>query len=577
MAALARAELAKEDTEKPFQVMAVAEGHGCDWAKIGAADEDLTLCLVKDVPINGRILDPDGRPVAGAKLTVTEVIAPQDLGAYLASFPKGEAYPFTKRWDGPLPVRPAAVTTGKDGRFRLAGAGRERIVAFRLEGPAIASVSLYFMTRAAATVAGGNRHTGWWRFYGASSDYLAIAARPIRGVVRDKETGKPLAGVAVAHYLGQGPETITDQNGRYELLGLVKAAHYSLTVKPPDGLYFARSARFEDTAGFDALTGDIELVRWLTVRGRVRDKATGKPIAQARVDYHPLGGNPNVNVKLPGSWDPRAEMMTGPDGSYALTVLPGPGVLGVTGRRREAYMPAAVPLRERKAFFKSVLVDDKEEDYLTRAAGADSFGAISMENYNALVLLEPDEKEETLRQDVVLELPQERKGRVVGPDGQPLAGATVIGLAPYHATIETLKGAEFTVRGVNPRANRPLVFYHPDKNLGCFVKELRGDPSGLLTVKLQPCGSASGRVVDPDGQPVAGLRLHVPGRATRWMGEGRSVLTDKEGRFRAVGLVPGQEYWVWEPGGFPRVFARVVLEPGQNKDMGDIKLNERGE
>jgi hypothetical protein len=323
------------------------------------------------------------------------------------------------------------------------------------------------------------------------------------------------------------------------------------------------------------LAGDIELVRWLTVRGRVTDKATEKPLAQARVDYHPLGGNPNVNVKLPGSWEPRAETITGPDGSYVITVLPGPGVIGVTAPRQEVYMPAAVPLKERKDFFKTPLVDDRDGNYLTRAAGDNSFGAISIRDYNAVVLLEPGEQEETLVKDVALELPQPRRGRVVGPDDQPLAGVTAIGLEPYHATSETLAGAEFTVRGINPRANRPLVFYHKDKNLGCFVKELGGDTSELLTVKLRPCGSASGRVVDQDGLPVAGLRLAVPGRATSWQSENRSVTTDKEGRYRVVGLVPGQEYWVWEPGSLPRVWAQVTVEPGQHKDMGDIKMTQR--
>jgi uncharacterized protein (DUF1501 family) len=89
--------------------------------------------------------------------------------------------------------------------------------------------------------------------------------------------------------------------------------------------------------------------------------------------------------------------------------------------------------------------------------------------------------------------------RGVGPDGQPLTGVTVFDLL----SIETLKGAEFTVRiNPRPREGRQLVSYHKDKNLGFFLKDLRGDTSGLLTVKLQPCGSASGRMVDRDGQPV---------------------------------------------------------------------------
>jgi hypothetical protein len=361
-----------------------------------------------------------------------------------------------------------------------------------------------------------------------------------------------------------------------------------LKVKPPDGLHFQRRVALQDTPGLDALTGDIELVHWLAVRGRVTDKATGKAIAQARVEYLPLGGNPNVTDQ---AGEPRAGTTTGPDGAYALTVMPGPGVIAVTAPEAEAYMPALVTVKERKAFFKAPIVDDQGEASLTIAAGTNSFSGIFAQHYHALVLLEPGEKEEALVKDVALEPPQERKGRVIGPDGQPLTGVTVLGLipsglgwngprGPLLSDGETLKGADFTVRGINPRANRPLLFYHKDKNLGFFVKELRGDPSEPLTVKLQPCGSASGRVVDQDGQPVAGLRLSVPGRGVHNNLSDSldfTVTTDKEGRFRAEGLVPGQEYWVWQPGGKPRVFATVVVEPGKDKDMGDIQMRKRDE
>ena len=43
------------------------------------------------------------------------------------------------------------------------------------------------------------------QLFGASFDYVAVASRAVRGVVRDKDTGKPLAGVSVEHYHGQGP------------------------------------------------------------------------------------------------------------------------------------------------------------------------------------------------------------------------------------------------------------------------------------------------------------------------------------------------------------------------------------
>src|SRR5207249_1549947 len=137
------------------QVMAVAGDHGCDWVSVGSA-EDLTLRLVKDVPIRGRILDTDGQPVVGARLKVTGLSADKgdDLGAFIESLRKGDfGYELARVWSGPLPGQPAVLTTGADGCFRLAGAGRERVVHFYLEGPAIASTDLDVMTRAAEKVA----------------------------------------------------------------------------------------------------------------------------------------------------------------------------------------------------------------------------------------------------------------------------------------------------------------------------------------------------------------------------------------------------------------------------------------
>jgi RNA polymerase sigma factor (sigma-70 family) len=559
------------------QVMAVAKGHGCDWVTVALAEVELSLRLVTDVPLDGRILDSDGRPVPGARLTVISLSAAKgdDLGEYLKA--KGEGYAFAKHWEGPLPGQPAVLTAGPDGRFRLDGAGRERVVHFRVEGPGIATAGLIMMTRVAEPV---KSPEGWTLAHGAKSDYVGHATRPIRGVVRDKETGKPLAGVSVSQYYSEDA-TNTDKEGRYELIGLQKSEHYYLRVKPADGLYFERQVELQGAPGFGALTCDVELARWLTVRGRVTDKATGKPVAGARVDYHPLGGNAYVDKLIPGYSRMRAEAATGVDGSYALTVLPGPGVIGVSGPRWDKYMPAAVTRKERKDFFKTSLVGDDDEYLLNITVGGGGSTSISLASYNAIILLEPGDKDAALVKDEALELPQERTGRVVGPDGQPLTGVTVCGLG--RGGVETLKGDEFVVRGINPKANRPLVFYHKDKNLGFFVKEMRGDTPGPLTVKLKPCGSTSGRVVDQDGQAVAGLRLSVQGRALRILGhEGggyQAITTDKEGRFRAEGLVPGQEYMVSEERitSFPRVYAQALVEPGKHQDLGNIKMAERGD
>src|SRR5262249_31603679 len=101
------------------------------------------------------------------------------------------------------------------------------------------------------------------------------------------------------------------------------------------------------------------------------------------------------------------------------------------------------------------------------------------------------------------------------------------------------------------------------------LKELPDEKLGPLTIKLQPCGSISGRFVDPDGMPVAGGRFYVQGGT-----EGQFLTLDKEGRFHVKGLLPGLEYRVVDD---KRAFSLrdgVVVEPGKHKDLGDLKVGD---
>jgi hypothetical protein len=50
------------------------------------------------------------------------------------------------------------------------------------------------------------------------------------------------------------------------------------------------------------------------------------------------------------------------------------------------------------------------------------------------------------------------------------------------------------------------------------------------------------------------------------------VKTDKDGRFRFEGLVPGYKYPLGRLD-LPRILAEVVVEPGKDKDLGDIKVD----
>jgi RNA polymerase sigma factor (sigma-70 family) len=552
----------------PLKVLAVAQGYGCAWESVGSADKELTLRLVKDAAVGGRIVDADGRPVANAKLAVDGVAA--FTGAKKSGIVFVHTLPYTdypwdaaNGWLGPLPAQGIVLMTSADGRFSLTGVGPNRIVSLHLEAPGIATTDLGVVS-------------------GAPVQHVAVQSRPIRGVVRDKISGQPLAGATVSVALATGwwanafdedpdeklrwGKTITDKDGRYELLGLAKPLNFKvLEVKPAQGqLYFRREVELGDTPGLAALVADIDMVQGVTVRGNVTDKATHKPIAGARVVYYALWGNPFVSREALYSG-----AITEPDGSYVLTVHTGPGVIGVICRNPDAYMPALVTAKEQNDFFRVPLPDRGSDRLLTTSVGTGKH-PLMQADYNALVLLEPKEGDKALVKDIALERALERKGRIVGPDGHPIPGVTVSGLSPgVRGISETLEGAEFTVRGINPRAKRLLTFQHKEKNLGYCLKELPDEKLGPLTIKLQPCGSISGRIVDADGMPVvASRRVFVGPAALEWL------TLDKEGRFHVKGLLPGLEYSVNDD---KRAFIlrdAVVVESGKNKDLGDIQVSD---
>jgi hypothetical protein len=142
-----------------------------------------------------------------------------------------------------------------------------------------------------------------------------------------------------------------------------------------------------------------------------------------------------------------------------------------------------------------------------------------------------------------------------------------------------LKSAAFTVLDLHPVRTRDLFFYHKGKNLGQFVK-IRGDQSEPLKVELQSCGSASGRVIDKDGKPVRGLHFSVC-RDINPNGSCRvDVQTDRDGRFHAEGLVPGQKYCLRRPHEAnvvdPASLREFTLKPGEKIELGDVTFTLEG-
>src|SRR5262245_15751027 len=92
------------------------------------------------------------------------------------------------------------------------------------------------MTRDAAAVSAPKDAFGARTVYGATFEYLIPPGRALTGIVRDKKTGRPMAGVSVGG-TGTNARATTDADGRYTLSGFPKGPNYGLMVmvgaRPP--------------------------------------------------------------------------------------------------------------------------------------------------------------------------------------------------------------------------------------------------------------------------------------------------------------------------------------------------------
>jgi RNA polymerase sigma factor (sigma-70 family) len=537
-------------------VIAIADGYGPDWAEIPAVARppdpvkaevaELNLKLVEDLPVNGCILDQSRKPVATAKVLVREV--------------SDARHP--RCWRGPFPEQLTA-TTDAQGRFRLTGLGRDRIVSLSLDGPAIQHTSLTAAIRPSTEIPNS------WGDHAATFEYKALPSQSIRGIVRDKGTGRPVAGVRMCA-LQHHPPTFTDEHGRFEILGCPKLPDgYAVMAQPETGQpYFAAKASVPDRPGFDPLTVDVELQGGIPLAGRVIDQATGKPLRAGMVEYYPLCPNPHAAKLTHCSALAASSALIGPDGSYGLVVLPGPGVVCVAASPRNSFAVAVVDDKEVADFFHDEVNHDGNQ-CLQIDLGKGARSNLNVTKYNALSLINPDKRAESLALDLTLQPGRTLQGTVIGPDGMPLTGVEVVGLTAVSDE-ELLEGESFTVRGLNSRCGRELLFRHRGKRFGTLLT-IRGDEREPLTVRLEPCGDVLGRLVDKKGKAVPGVFLSFSRR-----GHSPEVTaeTDRDGGFH-LALVPGQPYslqYCSRP--LQRDVGQVEVESGRSADLGDLTVGD---
>ena len=582
-------------------LLAYAEGFGVEWVDLRErkGTEEITFRLSKDVPITGRVVTTEGKAVAGVSVSAIAIFAPPDekLDDFLKRCLRNLTETLAtckKRLYAPLDGITGAVTTDTDGRFALRGAGAERMVRVNLSRGQIAQATLFTITRPGfdpkpyndvflkneyQVLRTVNRFPG---LYPPSLTFVAETGKAIEGVIKDADSGKPLAGCRVSADAGWNDRVgaVSDANGKYRLEGIAKnAGGYHLYVEPRKNTnYMARTATAADTGGYVPVKVDIELVRGAVVTGRVVDQQTGK-VVKAGIRFAPLADNRFFGSK-PG-FDNYGQIWesTNKDGHFRLITIPGRALVIAQVHEGEKFngqylspYRRAVPDPDHKDLFNY----DKGYDTwtITTARGAEriSIG-------NAVKVIDIKESEET-KVELFVDRGVTGQLTVQDADGQPLAGAWVAGLTDHWPITYKLPEPTVTVYALNPDKPRTLMVFHPAKNLSGTVP-IRGDEKAPVTVKLGLMGSVIGRLLDTDGNPLAGAAVSINAGSEiarelyRFANPtGKPVVTDKEGRFTLPGVVPGISFYLQTRKGNSYLTGKpeiglLKLKPGESLNLGD--------
>jgi hypothetical protein len=583
-------------------LIAWADGHGTTWRyPLPGSGKPVELTLPPEQLVRGRLIDLQGQPAAGVKLHVTRLgpQTPSDgwlvyrrvttagaggdedewvswqsahalgyVSVRLGGMDRAKEPPRKETVPPPVPTVifreppahlpgwPRSVTTDAQGRFVLRGVGKGQGIGLRVDDERFALQGLDFPPQ------------------GRDEEVTRILApvRVLEGTVTDADTGRPVADATVrvlpAGTLAGDPGTSlaleetdargrrgmyalglrtvlyriilptdegeelpplvarTDAEGRFRFR-LFRHRDYRLRVTGPDGRhYLPRTAALTwPGAAVVRQRLDLTLQRGALVRGRVTEAPDGKPLAGARVDFWGKG------VKIPEGTRHPQEVTTGKDGTFQTLLPPGAWHLLVNGAE-SLYRIQKVAIHR--------LTDQQSPPAKGQPVPYFSPDAVTA------VDLRPGAEREVA---VSLRRAHLLRGRVVAPDGKPVAGVYMVRrpVVPLEPTVSPegtarrlpydvqrpppkdrdvlivwlldggrprqevmpveLRDGTFSIPVLDPEATYRLHFLSASAHLGAAV-EVSGRQAGgePVTVRLRPCGQATARLVDGAGKPLAGHR-----------------------------------------------------------------------
>jgi protocatechuate 3,4-dioxygenase beta subunit len=556
-----------------------------------AVKPDQGKTVAQGVPITGRIVDLEGRPIRVVTVQVASTLKAKggDLTPWMEAVRRGEppwvAY---RHLEEDKEKHSGKAETDAQGRFRLEGLGAEKVVTLSIEGPTVAYTTLDVVTRRVepfpAQGFSNSYGPGTQTIYSADFTLTAAPGRAVEGVVRDAADKKVMKGVEIWSYRFSGSsfvgmktlKTRTDAEGRFRLAGFPKGPRNKLLIVPNDEQpYFMQEFAVPDPPGLEAIPVEVGLHKGIWIEGKVTDKETGKPVEVARLHYLPFLENTFAQATPEfhknGTTDGvgyQQRYLTKADGTYRLVGLPGRAIVGADVFSDRPY--------RRGAGAESIKGMDKNGHFPTwmNPIWPGRYFPTSMKEIN------PPEGAETVHLDLEVGPGAKVRLRVVDPQGKPVDGVKAAGRRERgRYDREAQARAEFDVVTLGPGEDRMVVLVHEGRKLGRVIHVNGGDDkNGPVAVTLEPTATITGRVVDSDGNPVSGATiLTAPQPLGNFAINLPEVSSDKDGRFTVPDVPTGCDYsMAFEIGAahrrrFPSL-RHAAVRPGETTDIGEIRF-----
>lgn len=526
---------------------------------------DITLGAAK--PLAGVVVDESGQPIPEAF-----------VGVYLLQI--GNA----TQQQGLGRVAPQLLTTRTDatGRFAFTNLPAEAAAELLVKKPGRATVCTFTPSE----------YADQSRTYRVGQTDIRLtqpAEAKIEGVVVQKQTGQPVAGVTLLVMYAQnraldGCDPVRVREDGTFTVPALPAGQYSLQLATlRDGLADWVAAPMPVTlkAGETKTGLKFEVSKGGILEVAIADAASNKPLEKASVNIQAaqgsrwFGGTSDAEgvarIRLaPGTYqfqgaskqgygyEQRQEMVTVEEGTtkrVAVALKETPRIRGVA--RDPAGAPVAgARVRVLPAGYQDITSDAEGRfeaawDPRSWSTGRTTFCLLARHEQRNLAAV-VDIAEEASMLDVKLEPGMVVVGRIADPNGKGIAGARVnpmLRMSTWGSPLsrdqtQTDSNGNFEIRAVPPAHRYSIHFsangYGSKQN---ETVETNADATrrldiGIVTLPVANL-SVSGRVVDLQDQPVANATIRVSG-----YGDGQpdnlSAQTDAQGRFTLQGVCQGR-------------------------------------